>query len=407
MKKNEVYLLCLLFLFAFSLRCYDFSYPSFRWADENAHVPAATNYIENGQFEPDFWEHPPLRHLILYGFLQIFGDNPYGWRMRNILFGAAAVVLTYLFARKISGSRNVALMAALLLSSDPLHIVLSRYTFEEVYGGAVFLAAVILFLMHEKRSSVLVLSAFVMGCALAIKWYYVPCWLLLFGLLLRDDENYRQPGLVLFFTVTYILIPLTVFIASYYQWFGRGYSFPEFLDFITSAYYSLQKYTPKNFQAGMIFLSHPSSLEWFFKPVIVGQGTYLEGDRGEFILYMNNLPIWILVVPSMIATTVLAIRDKSLALAIPVLLFCGSYLLFLTVKRPVFIYSAATLLPFAFTALAVVTARVADRFGARFYYCMLAIMLAWNLYLYPFATAKKVPIAPYRYLLEKADIVLQ
>jgi hypothetical protein len=38
---------------------------------------------------------------------------------------------------------------------------------------------------------------------------------------------------------------------------------------------------------------------------------------------------------------------------------------------------------------------------------MLAIMLAWNLYLYPFATAKKVPIAPYRYLLEKADIVLQ
>jgi dolichyl-phosphate-mannose--protein O-mannosyl transferase len=406
MTRKETALLLLVFLIAFGLRCYDFSYPSFRWADENAHIPAATNYMDNGQFEPDFWEHPPLRHIILYGFLQIFGDNPAGWRMRNILFGAVTAVLVYLFAREVSGSRKAAVMAGLLIATDPLHIVLSRYTFEEIYGGALFLTAVVLFMKHAKRSWMIMLSAVFMGCSLAIKWYYVPCWLLLYVLLLREDNAYRNPKTALFLTSVYILIPVSVFILSYYQWFGRGYTFPEFVEFITNAYYSLQKYRPQNFQSGMMFLTHQSSLEWFTRPVIVGQGTYLGTDRGEFVLYMNSLPIWILTFPAMIALTVLAVREKSLNRALPVLLFCASYLLFIFVKRPVFIYSASTLLPFAFTAMAIIISRIDDRYGARIYPLLLALMLAWNAYLYPLATAKKIPIAPYRYLLDKADIKL-
>lgn len=406
MKRNEIILVSLLFLFAFALRFYDLSYPDFRWGDELAHVPAATNYLHNGQFEPDNWEHPPLRHIIMYGFLQLFGDNPYGWRMRNILFGAIAAVLTYLFARNVSGKKKAGLLAGLLIATDPLHIVMSRYTFEEIYGGAFFLAAIVLYQRHEERSFRLVASALFMGCALATKWYYLPCWLLIYLLILRKNGNYRSVGTAAFVTATYLFIPVSVFVGSYYFWFGRGYSFGEFLQFIQDAYYSLQTYRPENYNPAMVFLSHSSALEWFIRSITVGQGTFIGADRGEFILYMNSLPIWILTLPSLFCLALLALRRRSLELALPVLLFFGTYALFIGVKRPTFIYSAAPLLPFAFTAIACSVWELTQRCNARLYHLTLAAMLAWNLYLYPLATAKKVPVAPYLYLLDNSGAKL-
>lgn len=406
MKRNELFLLILLFLFAFGLRFYDVSYPGFKWMDENCHVPAATNYWNNGQFEPDNWEHPPLRHIILYGFLELFGDNPYGWRMRNILFGAAAAVLTYLFAREISDNRKIALMAGILFATDPLHIVLSRYTFEEVYGGAFFLAAIVLYLAHKGRSSLFILSALFMGCALATKWYYVPCWFLIYVLSLHENNNYRNFRDTIFITSTYLLIPLSIFILSYYQWFGRGYSVNELVEFIFNAYYVLQSIHPQDYDNGLFFLSHISSGEWFVHPVMVGQGTHLDNNRGEFILYINNLPIWGLTLPSLFFMAILAVRKRCARLALPVLFFCATYMLFLFVKRPAFIYSVVPLLPFAFTAIAYGVSKLADRFCIRLYYGVLALILTWNFYLYPLVTAKRVPVAPYRYILNNADVII-
>ena len=404
MKRNEIVLLGIVFVIAFGLRYYNFEYPAFHWMDEKGHVPAATNYWNNGQFEPDNWEHPPLRHIIQYGFLQFFGDNPVGWRLRNILFGTAATLLTYLFARHISGQRKIAVMAGLLLATDPLHIILSRYTFDEIYGGAFFLAAIVIYLKHNHRSSWLLFSAFLMGCALATKWYYVPGWFLLYLLALRENENYRDFKTTLFITSTFLFIPLSVYIISYYHWFGRGYTISELIEFVLNAYYSLQEYRPQGYDPNLFFLSHTSAAEWFIRPIIVGQGTYLSSTRGEFILYVNDLPIWILTIPSLIGLTILSIKEKHLTLALPVLFFCVTYFLYLFVRRPAFLYSAAPLLPFAFTAIACVTARLCARFGDRPFYALLAVMLTWNLYLYPLVTAKKVPVAPYRYILNNSDI---
>ena len=404
MNRKEILLICVLFMIAFSLRFYDCSYPAFKWMDEAGHVPAAANYWNNGQFEPDNWEHPPLRHILLYAFLQVFGDNPYGWRMRNVLFGAVTVILLYLLASEISGSKKTAMMAALLLATDPLHIVLSRYTFEEIYGSAFFLAAIVLFLKHNRRSMWLTMSALFLGCALATKWYYVPGWLLIYLLALHNSGNYRDLRSTLFITCTYFLIPVSVYILSYYLWFGRGYSFNEFLEFISNSYHSLQLYYVQGYQPGLFFVSHISAGEWFVSPIVVGQGTFLDNNKGEFILYMNNLPIWILTIPSMIVMGILAVRKRSLLIFLPVLFFSSSYLLFLFIKRPAFIYSAVPLLPFAFTAIAYAITQLSDRYGARIYFAAMAVMLAWNTFLYPLVTAKKVNVAPYGFMLSNPDV---
>lgn len=404
MNKLTLSLVCVVFLTAFILRFYDCTYPPAPFMDESAHVQSANHYWQSGQFEPDHWEHPPLRPIMLYGFLQVFGDNPYGWRMRNILFGSLAAALAAIFALGVSGNRRTALAAGLLLATDPLHIVLSRFTFCEIYSAALFLAAVVLFVWNKQRSSWLVLSAIFIGCAMATKWYYFPAWLLLYLLALHENRNYRSPGSFIFITCTYLLIPLSVYTLSFYPWFGRGYSIDEFVEFVTNVFYSIQQYSAGNYMSGLVFLSHLSAGEWFVRPIVVGQGTYFGTGTGEFVLFLNNLPVWILTIPSLVGISILALKRRCLKTALPVLLFCGSYMLYLFVKRPAFLYSVVPLLPYAFTLIAISITEIANRYSARIYAATLVVMLGWNLYLYPLVTYKKVPVAPYRYILNSKDI---
>jgi dolichyl-phosphate-mannose-protein mannosyltransferase len=80
------------------------------------------------------------------------------------------------------------------------------------------------------------------------------------------------------------------------------------------------------------------------------------------------------------------------------------------VKRPAFVYSASPLLPFAFTAVAaalwLLSARLGPRWGPRAFWLVAALALAWNLALYPLASAKRVPLGPYAPVLERAELIL-
>lgn len=393
-----------LFVLAFGLRVYDLAYPPFLWEDEASHVAAASHYWSAGQFLPDYWEHPPLRHLLLRGFLEVFGDGPYGWRLRNVLFGALAAALTGLFARAVSGSGRAGLLAGVLLATDPLHVVMSRYTWEEIYGGAFFLASLLLFQTRRRRSHRLVLAALLMGCALATKWYYVPCWLLVWGLALWQDRTWRSPRDAAFVTCTWLLLPLGVYLLAYWPWFGRGYGVLELVEQTVNAYHSLQALTVRSYPAGMRFLAHTSSLEWFTGWIVEGHGALLEGGRGEFQLYMSDGPVWLLTLPAMAVLLALAWGRRRPALAAPALFFFSSWALFLFVDRPAFVYSAVPLLPFAFTAVATALVLLADRLSRRAWLGVLAVALAWGLFLYPVATAKKVPLGPYRFLLQREGV---
>jgi dolichyl-phosphate-mannose--protein O-mannosyl transferase len=403
----------MIFLLALGLRLAGLGQPPVRFLDEKGHLPAAVHYWESGQFEPDFWEHPPLRHLLAYAGLQAFGDNPSGWRLRNVLSGAAAAALAFLFALLCTGRREVAWLAGALLATDPLHVVLSRFTFEEVYGGAFFLAAIVAFQLHRGRSAWLVLSAALAGCALATKWYYVPGWLLLAGLSVGEAGRRLRPATALFLACTWLLVPASVYVASYLPWFGRGYGLAELAGLTLDAYRSLQSLSAATFRVidtRVVFQGHGSAAEWFTGLIVLGEGTRLGPDRGRFVMYVANLPIWGLTLPAMVGLAAVAARRRALAMALPVLFFAASYALFLVVKRPAFIYSASPLLPFAFTAIAAVLWLLAERLGTRWgpraFWLVAALAICWNLYLYPLASAKEVPLAPWAPILERAELIL-
>jgi hypothetical protein len=202
---------------------------------------------------------------------------------------------------------------------------------------------------------------------------------------------------------------LAIYVLSYLPWFGRGYDVGELVEHVVNSYHSLQAlraHGPAGDTFGAEVVRFPSSLAWFTRPILLGQGTYLDGDRGEFVLFTNDLPIWILTLPSMIFLVILAARRRNLTTAMPALLFFGTYALFLCVGRPLFVYSAVPLLPFAFTAIACVVTKLADKYGAAIYYGCLAAFVSWNGYLYPLVTAKKVPMALYRYIIDGSGITI-
>lgn len=412
MRRADLAVVAALFLAALALRLHGVENPPVRILDEHANLDGAVHYWEAGQFEPDTWQHPTLRHLINYAFLRALGDNPLGWRLRNVLAGAAAVALTWLFAFHATGSRRAALVAGALLATDPLHVVLSRFTFEEITGGALFVGSVVLFLVHRGRPALVALAAALMGCALAVKWYFAPAWLLLLLLDLRAGGAWRDPRAALFLATTWTLVPAGVYLASFAPWFGRGYGLADFPEHCATAYASLQAMTEHSVRATDLraaLIRHLSAGEWFVRPIATGMGHLDGAGGGEFIVYTNDLPVWALTLPAVTATSIVAIRRRALGLALPAILFAASYALFVIVRRPAMLYSAAPLLPFAFTAIGLAGALLADRLpaprGQRALAAAGAVLVAWNLYLYPLVTTHRVPLAPYRPVLEQVELV--
>ena len=67
----------------------------------------------------------PLYRVLLFFWIQIFGETELSVRVPSLLFGTSSIVLTYWIARAY-GSSSMAFLAALLLCFSPAHVWYSR-----------------------------------------------------------------------------------------------------------------------------------------------------------------------------------------------------------------------------------------------------------------------------------------
>lgn len=65
--------------------------------------------------------HPPLYALVVWAWIQVFGDSEIAVRLPSLLCGLASVALTFALAQQWFGSR-IAFLAAMLLALSPAHI---------------------------------------------------------------------------------------------------------------------------------------------------------------------------------------------------------------------------------------------------------------------------------------------
>ncbi len=165
--------------------------------DEIYFARAGEEYLQNLRIYEN--THPPLSKLLITISMMLFGgmpkghglggwtflngiighlgngDNPYGWRFLDVVFGALVVMLLYVFAKRITGSTIFATIAALLLTFDGMHFVQSRIATPE--GFVVFFATLAVYAFYRfwissqvgERANVRVPAfAFVAGAAASL-----------------------------------------------------------------------------------------------------------------------------------------------------------------------------------------------------------------------------------------------
>jgi dolichyl-phosphate-mannose--protein O-mannosyl transferase len=75
---------------------------------------------------PAYVVHPPLGKWVIATGEQLFGMNPFGWRVAVALLGTLSVLILARLVRRMTGSTVLGTIAGFLLAIDGLHLVMSR-----------------------------------------------------------------------------------------------------------------------------------------------------------------------------------------------------------------------------------------------------------------------------------------
>jgi dolichyl-phosphate-mannose-protein mannosyltransferase len=191
------------------------------------------------------WTHPPLAKLIIAGGILVFGDEPLGWRIASVLFGAAGVAICYSLAVSLTGSRAIGFVAAALLMLDGLYFVESRTGMSNLFclvftNGALLAFSHALAAPPRPVGPLLLATGACLGLAVSTKWSAVA----LIGLIglavtwravrlwqearqghgaetIAEEDRWR--AYLRWAPVALVLVPAAIYLASYLHFFRSGY----------------------------------------------------------------------------------------------------------------------------------------------------------------------------------------
>jgi dolichyl-phosphate-mannose--protein O-mannosyl transferase len=365
------------------------------------HSVSAVNYTERGYFGPDNWYSPPLKHILMYASMRVFGDTLYGWRMRNVIFGAASAVMLFILVQKLFSSFFVSAASACLLVLDPLHILFSRTTFEDI--PAVFFMLTALYFTvsawRKDREHHWIFSGIFFGLSISMRWYCII--VLIIAMLMSVIATFRRgnPFASIKPLIYLSILPVIVYLLVFIPWFLKGYSLTEWALMQTDALRELRSLTASSFHPMLNELRGPE--KWFISHIALGFSLGNGGGHAIYLVIMNNLPVWLFILPALLHMLAAGLKGRDISLLIVSLSFVSLYLPMLMAGRPIFLYTALSLLPFGFTAVAWSLQRLLKR-KAHFLLIPLAL---WCLVLYPLVSGISVPENIYKPIVHYVKIL--
>lgn len=151
-------------LLAAALRLYDIGgVPTELDADEidlynSASSIATSGHDIDGSLQPFFFSpvtrNPPIYAIAAYGSSLIFGRTPLGLRLPAATFGVIAVLLLYGVAFELTRRRDIALISALLMATQPIFVHFARVGWEPA-SELPFLLGGLYLLLRAMRSPVI------------------------------------------------------------------------------------------------------------------------------------------------------------------------------------------------------------------------------------------------------------
>ena len=307
--------------------------------------------------------HPPLGKILISGGIALFGMNPFGWRIVNVLCGTLMIPFAYLWGLRLTGRRRFGLFSAILMMTGFQHFTLSRIATIDITVAVFLLAAFYFqycFISTEKRRY-LPLCGLALACALSTKWTgaYAALGIALVFFLwffekylpLRKQAGIRKQvlQLTLICMVSFLVIPAVIYTLSYLP-FTRVYPEQNLLQHVISNGQLMLRY-----HAHTVF-EHPYASEWYDwildRVPLLDSYTVLPDGRLSIVkTFLNPLIAWG-GIPALLFC-ILRWRCRKDRQARTLVLFYLSMLLpWLFIHRTVFIYQyfgAALILIFCIT----------------------------------------------------------
>jgi dolichyl-phosphate-mannose-protein mannosyltransferase len=324
------------------------------------------------------WTHPPLAKLIIAGGILVFGDEPLGWRIASVIFGAAGVAIAYSLAVSLTGSRAIGVAAASLLMLDGLYFVESRTGMSNLFY-LVFTNSALLALSRALAAPprlvgpLLLATGACLGLAVSTKWSAVAL-IGLIGLAVawrvvrlwqeaqrghgaeKVAAEARWRAYLRWAPVALVLAPAAIYLAAYVHFFHSGYGWAELVE-LHRAMFAYHR------NLGIV---HDYSSPWWEWPLATRPVWYFadEGRRGGSYVFANGNPL--LYWPMVPAVGWVAVEwwgRRPLALTVLAIGFFGQWLPWALSPRGTFVYHFLPSVPLGCVALAIVAVTACQRRG--------------------------------------------
>ncbi len=230
----------LLFFIGLIFFGYRLNLPNQIYYDEFHYIPAAVQFVHpEGMTKAINLEHPPLAKLIIATGIYFFGNNPIGWRIMSVLFGALLLVVLYNWGLDLFKSKKWALCLVLLTMCNQVLFVQSRIAMLDTFMAVFLMASLYFFykgsLQTNWNKKYIFFSAVLIGFATACKLSAIVAGVVYLIWFIINFYKNKKFDWAIFCILA--LVPILSYIACYIP-----YSFYKEFNLPLSEFINQQKY---------------------------------------------------------------------------------------------------------------------------------------------------------------------
>ncbi|HET8568612.1 MAG TPA: phospholipid carrier-dependent glycosyltransferase [Candidatus Limnocylindria bacterium] len=334
------------------------------------------------------------------------GRHALAWRLPGVLAAAVLAFFLVLFARRLFASALAPALVGAMVVLDGSMFAQARIGMNDIYV-ATFIVAGWYFVVaaHAPRLSArldLLIAGVSFGLALASKWVaaYALAALALatLGVTARAWAQRRagQGGPLdllggrgtsaAFLAVSFALVPLAIYVASYLPWFG-GKTIPYG--------WSLVEVTQQMYwYHSSLTAPHPAGSPWWSWPIVLKPvyWYYSASDGGSAVIYdAGNVVLFWSALAATVWCAVAAVRARSVVLGFIVFALLAQLVAWIPITRVLFFYHFFTALPFYFLALVAACVALWETERRTLVAALGALAAASFAFFYPFVSGAPVP----------------
>jgi dolichyl-phosphate-mannose--protein O-mannosyl transferase len=167
--------------------------------------------------------------------MSLFGENSFGWRFGSAVMGVICILGIYQLVFAVFG-KKIALLAALLLSIEGLHVSQSRVGMNDMY-----MLAFLIWSLYNAVKGKWKLTAILFGLSLASKWSAVYGVIPLALVYLHDNwPNHNYLGFALrcmLFALRMLLIAAIVYVLTFIPFLTAGHTWAQWWELHRQMWY--------------------------------------------------------------------------------------------------------------------------------------------------------------------------